>query len=267
MIIVASIMLLIGMLSLGFVSAQTRVPGVSVGDNFKYSFDFNMDVSDSSFLPPSFFEDLLEEVKNIDSVQATVTQISGSVVTMDTVLQFENGTQKSETTTFDVANGEDTTQEVNIGMFLIAANLNAGDNIYASGNGGTINETVTRSYPSGSREVNHQSIIMNYDVGQDELEGTGITEDLQLSNTQDTYWDKQTGALVEMSFSMVARSSIINANIDFNVQIVDSSVFVVPEFPATTALIVLALGISTLVVVFHYKQGGAKSSSFSFKPQ
>ena len=267
MIIVASIILLIGMSFLGFVSAQTREPGVSIGDSFKYSFEFNVDVSDSSFVPPSLFEDLMEEVKNIDSVQATVTQISGSVVTMQTVIQFENGTQQSETTTFDVANGEDSTQEANIGMFLIAANLNAGDNIYASGKGGAINETVTRSYPSGSREVNHQSIVLNYDVGLDELDGTGITEGLQQSNMQDTYWDKQTGALVEMTFNMVTRSSVINADIDLNVQLVDSSVFVVPEFPASSILVVLALGVSTLVVVFRYKKGNAMSSRFSFKPQ
>ena len=60
---------------------------------------------------------------------------------------------------------------------------------------------------------------------------------------------------------------MINADIDLNVQLVDSSVFVVPEFPATVILVVLALGVSTLVVVFRYKKVNAESSSFSFKPQ
>jgi hypothetical protein len=233
-------------------SAQTRVPGVSVGDSFKYSFDFSINVSNSSFTLPSLVEGLLAEVENIDSVQATVTQISGSTVTMQTAMQFKNGTEQTATSTFNVANGQDTTEESAIGMFLISANLNAGDQIYESGSRGTINETITKAYPSGSRQVNHQNIIMNYDVSQEELEGTGITNALQQTNTQNTYWDKQTGALVEMSYSMTTRSEQINADIALNVELIESSTFTVPEFPAAFLFVVLALAVSAFAVTVRY---------------
>ncbi len=255
---------MIGASLLSIAAAQTRVPGVSVGDSFKYTFDFNINVTNSSLnFPSSLFEGLMAQVENIDSVQANVTQVSGTVVTMQTALQFKNGTQQTATSSFDVATGQDTSQEGSIATFLIAANLNAGDQIYTSGSSGTINETITKNYASGSRQVNHQNIVMNYDVSQDELQGTGITVALQQTNTQDSYWDKQTGALVEMSYSMVTRSTQVNATITLNVQLVDSNVFTVteqsiPEFPSATLFVVLALAISAFAVAVRHKRVTAK---------
>ena len=263
-----SLVILIGISMLCFASAQTRVPGVSVGDRFKYSVNFSMNASNSSITLTNLIEGLLSQVENIDSVQANVTQVAGSKVTMQAVMQFKNGTQQSTTSTFDVANGQDTAQEGTIGLLLIAANLNAGDQIYTTGSGGTINETVTRTFPSGSRQVNHQNIVMNYDVSPEELQGTGITTALQQSNTEDTYWDKQTGALVEMSYNMTTRSQQVNADISLHVQLIESNVFAVsqdsvPEFPAITLFAILALAVLVFAVAIRYKGISAKSVSLS----
>ncbi len=264
-IVTTAIIVMIGISLLATASAQTRVPGVSVGDSFKYSFDFNMNVSNSSFTLPSLIEGLLAQVENIDSVQTTVTEVSGSKVTMETTIQFKNGTQQSATSTFDVASGQNTSQEGTFGMLLIASNLNAGDQIYTTGSSGTINETITKPYPSGSRQVNHQNVVMNYEVSQQELEGTGITEAIRQSNTQDTYWDKQTGALVQMSYNMTTRSEQIDADLALNVQLVQSSAFAIPEFPITTLIVILALFASAFIVAFRYRQVKTKNLG-SFMP-
>ena len=83
--------------------------------------------------------------------------------------QFKNGTQQSDTGTTDVSTGQG-----NLTMFLIAANLNPNDQIYQGNNNEKINETITRTYPSGDRQVNHENITMNYNVTQEELTSFGI---------------------------------------------------------------------------------------------
>lgn len=252
-VIAVSLLVLWVGISFGIASAQTRLPGVSVGDSFKYTFDFDINVGDLGFGLPSLLEGLIAQVKSIDSVQMTVTQVSGSLVTMQTVMQFKNGTQQSSSISVDVASGADTANEGITDTFLIASNLNSGDAIYAGGNGGEINETVTRTYNSESRQLNHQSIVTNFNVTPEELQGTGLTYALQQSNTQDTYWDKQTGALVEMSFNMESTSQQINADISLNVRLVESNVITIPEFPVTILLVALAFAVAASAICIRYK--------------
>jgi hypothetical protein len=248
-IVAFSVMLMIGIpLFFGTTSAQNRMPGVSVGDSFKYTFDSNLNLGDSSFDLPSLLEGLQSEAQNIDFAQATVIQVSGSTVTMQTTIQYKNGTQQSDTGSIDVATGQDTTQKQSINMLLIAANLNPGDQIYSDGISGTINDTVTKTYPSGNRQVNHQNIVMNYNVSQEELADFGITTPLQQTNTQDLYWDKQTGALTEMTYKMVTKSTQINADISINVALTESNTFTIPEYPITPLLAVLVLVISAITI-------------------
>ncbi len=246
--------------SLGsFAAAQTRVPGVSVGDSFKYSFELNMNVSDSQLSLPSLLEGILSEAENINWVSFTVTQVSGTKVTLQTTMQFKNGTQQTGTNqVVDVATGQDATNQESLAMFLIAANLNAGDQIYTQSSTGTINETIQKTYPSGTRELNHQSITQNYNVSQDELTGFNISGSLQQSNTENIYWDKQTGALEEMSYTMTTRSQQINADISLNINLLESNVYTIPEFPATTAAIFTLLIALTAAIIIERRHHNTK---------
>ena len=225
------------------VLAQTRTPGVSVGDTFKYTYTLNSNLGNSQNILPSFFQALMQEAQSFDWAQVTVTSVSGNEVTAKMVFQFKNGTQQTSTGVTDVATGEG-----NLTTFLIASNLGVNDQIYQDGATGTINETTTRTYPQGSRQVNHQSIINNYNVSQEELSGFNFTGPLQQSNTQDTYWDKQTGSLVEMSYQMTTRSALINADISVDVALINSSVYIVPEYPVWT-FAVIAFAVSTIVTI------------------
>jgi hypothetical protein len=206
----------------------------------------NLTVSDSDLLLPTLFQQLTEEAKAIDWTQITITSISGSSVTAQILTQFKNGTQQSGTGVTDVATGEG-----NLTMFLISANLNPQDQIYSNNNAGIINETIAITYPSTERQVNHQEITMYYDVTQEELSGFNITGPLEQTNTQNIYWDKQTGSLVEMSYDMTTRSEEINADISVKVKLIESNVYTVPEFP--TMLIVIAIVVLTSMVAVKYR--------------
>ena len=185
----------------------------------------------------------MEQAKAIDWVQITITDVSGSSVTSQTVMQFKNGTQQSSTSATNVATGQG-----NLTMFLVAANLNTNDQIYVGNNNEIINETITRTYPSGQREVNHELIIMEYNVSQEELTGFNILGSLQQNNSQDIYWDKQSGSLVEMSYKMVTRSEQVNATISVNVELVESSLYTIPEFPSII-VVIIALVTSTFAIM------------------
>ncbi len=187
----------------------------------------------------------MELAESIDSLQITITDVTGSSVTSQMVMQFKNGTQQSSTGVTDVATGQG-----NMTTFLIASNLNPGDQILEGSNNEKINETITRTYSSGAREVNHESIIMEYNVTQEELTDFNIEGPLQQTNTQDTYWDKQTGALVEMSYKMVTRSEQVNADISVDVALVESSFTAIPEYPAIIIVLVslIASSIASLKI-------------------
>jgi hypothetical protein len=90
--------------------------------------------------------------------------------------------------------------------------------------------------------------MMNYDVTQEELSGFGITGPLNQTNAQDTYWDKQSGMLVEMSYVMQTRSEQVNADLSVDVVLVDSAVSTIPEYP-TIVLVLAALAVSIVAVI------------------
>jgi hypothetical protein len=233
--------------------AQTSVSGVEVGNTFKYTYTFDMNVSGSLGTIPELIQTIVDQAKDIDWAQITITGVSGSSVTAQMITQFKNGTQQTDTARTDVSTGQG-----NLTMFLIASNLNPNDQIYPGNNSGKINETRTRTYPSGTRQVNHESVTMNYDVSQEELSDFNITGPLQQTNSQDTYWDKQLGSLVEMSYKMTTRSEQINADISINIALVESNVYTVPEYP-TTMLVILLITLITSVAIIKIRYSLTKT--------
>ena len=252
-----TLLFLLAISSVSGILAQTRSPGVTVGDSYKYTYSLNLTMSDSDFLLPTLFEQLTQEAKAIDWTQITITSISGSSVTAQILTQFKNGTQQSGTGVTDVATGDG-----NLTMFLISANLNPQDQIFSGNSADVINETITITYPSTERQVNHQEITMHYDVTQEELSGFNITGPLQQTNTQNIYWDKQTGSLVEMSYNMTTRSEQINADISVKVKLIESNVYTVPEFPAMIMVIAIVVLTTMVVAKFRSKLRARPAPSF-----
>jgi hypothetical protein len=243
--VLSVLVIVVLLMSLSGAYAQTRMPGVSVGDTFKYTYTFDMTTSDgqSESLLPEFLQALIDQTKNIDSTQITITDVTGSSVTLQNVMIFKNGTQETNTGTIDVSTGQG-----NLTLSLIAANLTSNDPIYLDNSDSIINETITQTNALGTRQVNHQNIIMNYFVTQEELSGFSITGPLNQTNSQNTYWDKLTGMLVEMSYVMQTKSDQVNADITVDVVMVDSSVQPIPELP-TAAILLVFLVASTFAIL------------------
>jgi hypothetical protein len=231
-------LILICIASLGLVSCQSRQPGVIAGDTFKYTFNFEINETSSQLDLSNLFDSLTTIVRDIDWIQVRITQVFGTTVTAQTTIQFKNGTQQSNTQTADVVAGEG-----ELSMFLIAANLGPNDKIYTNADA-VINSTETRTYTSGTREVNCQTINMSFTVSQEELADFNITGPLEMSNLQQTYWDKQTGALVEMSYSMVSRSELLNADICLDVELIETSLYAIPEYSGLTYLVIILVASS-----------------------
>jgi hypothetical protein len=233
---------------LGAANAQTYTPGVTDGNSFKYQYEIIAKVNSSQQVTvPTPFDALVEQAKTIDWIQMTVTAVSGSTVTAEMLTRYKAGTQQPYTGTVDVATGEG-----QLSQFLIAANLTANSPLHA-GSSEKINGTTTRTYTSGTRELNYQTIVSQYTIQPEDLSRYNITVPLQQVNTQQAYWDKITGALAELSYGMVSTSTQVNATLTLNLKLIESNVFAVPEYPTVIAVLLL-LTIPAVVAVKYRKK-------------
>ncbi len=230
------------------VSAQTRTVGVSVGNTFKYTFSFDLNVTNTNFSLPAMLEGVFEQAKSIEWAQISILQVSGVEVTAQMVMHFKNGTEQSDVETTNVETGQG-----NLTLFLVGSDLNANDPVYVGRDSMRINETVTRVYPAGARQVNHQSISSEFNMSDYGLEGFNLTT-FQQSNKEDVYWDKQLGVMVEMSYNMVTRSQAVNADITANIRLVESNVLTVPEFSSWAPLLLVLVIPLVAAIVFKFKK-------------
>jgi hypothetical protein len=144
--------------SFGNALAQTQEIGVKVGNEFFYH------VSESA-----------DGQSNNWTIGIKVNSVSGSLISVTDIEVFENGTRDAEYQyTYEVSNSS-------INPYFFFANLSVNDPVYVTEEGTiSVNKTINRSYASGNRETNY---IM-YDLTEENV----IIE---------TYFDKQTGVLVE----------------------------------------------------------------------
>ena len=238
------------LLPLNCTSAQTRTVGVNAGDTFKYTYTLSYNMTNSSdFSLPSIFDALFEQAQSLEYAKMTILDVTGTNVTGQMVLHFKNGTEQTSVSTTDIENGQG-----NLTMFLIGSNLNQTDPVYIGQNEQTINETLVRSYPSGSRQLNHQRITTDYNVSEDELADFNLTAGFTQHNTQDIFWDRQLGVLVEMSYNMVTQSSILNADISMQVSLVESNALTIPEFPTYLPVLLVILVSGSVAAIYRRKR-------------
>jgi len=139
--------------------AQTQEVGVEVGNVFVY------DISESAYGQGNNW------TKGI-----SVDSISGSLIGVSDIDVFENGTSDSRYSN---------TYEVSLSTsnpYFFFPNLNVNDPVYVTEKGTIrVNKTINRNYASGNRETNY---IVYTDLKDEDV-------------TIETYFDKQTGVLVE----------------------------------------------------------------------
>jgi hypothetical protein len=147
--------------------------GVKVGDWIKYGqykVTWNGNGTEPSYVT---------EEQKADWTRWDVESVSGTTVTLNVTVHYNNGTQISQNMSADVAG----TQGMTGLRVLIASNLKAGDLMVNASGSPTINQTTTAIYAGASRDVNLVNVTSVYD---------------NQTTTVRIYWDQATGAMVEM---------------------------------------------------------------------
>ena len=173
-------LLLIGMSTLAFniqtvkVESTDRKVGVNVGYWIQYGISVTWESDDPDATTPQYVLDSQQLVFFSNVVQS----VSGTNITFDRIMYFQNGTEKSDTYWIDVDTGRGSSY-----LFFISANLSAGDIIYTGiGDVGEINETITRTYLGELVEINHHNSTVS-----------GASYFIYA----DIYWNRATGVLYE----------------------------------------------------------------------
>ena len=176
--------------SFGNTLAQTQEVGVKVGNEFFYH------ISES-----------VEGQTNNWTKGVRVNYISGLLISVIDIDVFENGTSDSKYIyTYKVSNST-------INPYFFFSNLNVGDPVYITEKGTIrVNTTINRRYASGNRETNY---ILYNDLTEEDV----IIE---------TYFDKQTGVLVE---SIQKRSS---TDYEIHATLTDTNVWTVTEYSSAS---------------------------------
>ena len=116
--------ILLSVMVMTSVVAQSRIVGVNVGDWFKYGdVTFSWNSTDPNATIPSGFETF-----NVtDWMKMTVTGVSDTNVTVQMIFHLKNGTEEAYDNIVDIDTGAG-----NMTMWVISANLNVNDTIYSA---------------------------------------------------------------------------------------------------------------------------------------
>ncbi len=218
----------------GLVFAQAGTVGVSEGDWFTYGFSFDYSSEDSEMEIPQDIP--FDYLGGGEVIRFDVLGVSGSNVTGQFSVSYENGTEEIVTGGVNVATGEG-----DFANWLISSGLDAGDYVYSSMMDEMINETVMLQTETGMIETSH----IEYSIG----EPVGDTYYMFGVNM---YWDRQTGVMIEMSFEseIMLMGNLTTASGGW--KLTGSNITTIPEFsaPALIATFVVA----TVAVVAIKKQ-------------
>ena len=203
--------------------AQTQV-GVSVGDMFTYDC-LLLGTRDES----SGWELWMPE-RNQSRWEVMVTQVAGTRVTFQLKILLANGTEENLPSQFvDLFSGGSNGPNY---MFMVSSNLNVSDRVFVGGGVDYIvNETVARDYEGEERVTNRINFASAFDY-------------------RDAYNDKTTGALVELTATHRDLAGT------FSLRLIDSSVWIVPEFSPAAILCIMVL--SGLCIVALLRRKNAK---------
>lgn len=185
---------LVALLCLGMAMqtyAQTRVLGVAGGDELIYDVKSYWTSQDPSATVPAE----LSVMNETDNFTIKITIVSDPNVTTTQLWNFVNETQQPYLVSWNVETGE-SYHMISPFEGIVGANLAAGDMLHPLGNDTiTINQTTTRSYASGDREIN----VVEIESPIIESSNNGTTQETIGNRRIAFYLDKETGVLVESS--------------------------------------------------------------------
>ncbi len=167
------ILVLSMVLPAGLANATTYAAGVFVGERFTYGdYQSSWNTTGSPF---SAFE-------NVNTTTLLVTNVSSPVVAASVTFNFTDGSSPRTS----VLRGDLSTGDGDLGIFIIAGGLVAGDNISSSASTPTINGTVSRLFAGFYRTANFYDGTLS--------DSSGSLHELLL-------WDRPAGVLLEAWFN------------------------------------------------------------------
>ena len=135
----------------------------------------------------------------------TVTGISGTKVTLNTVWELLNGTQFASPQTIDISNGNRT--DANGFWALYPSNLNKGNLLSPKGfDKQVVNDTQPQSYADSTRLRNFWHIAEEF---QDTRDPTGNTMRVEYDAV---YFDRQTGMLCRLENHTILQQPDVRPN-------------------------------------------------------
>jgi hypothetical protein len=233
LIFVSFSVLFLAIFFIQFGFGQVRTAGVSEGDWFKYGFTFDWDYELDTTPEDFIFADFLQG----DWVTLAIQDVTGTNVTGQFTIHFENGTEKLLTGSVDLTTGEG-----DLRNWLISANLDANEALYASESDEIINETITQAYPWGSIETNHLEYSFNFTEGED-----------YSFLCLDLFWDRQIGVLTEMSFEAEVQQNGTLMDGSASWMLTESNLEHIPEF-TQTAFILILVSLPLLISILKIKE-------------
>lgn len=228
--------LLLGTLSSAFGEMMTSNVGVTRGDVFRYGYTCYFNSNDPNAVPPAAFS----AINQTDYFMINVTGVSGSSVNFETMMRGLNGSISLGVCSMNVGTGMTSisgysgpTQDSN--FYFMARNVGMMGRMFPSAaSSPTINDTVMMPYAGGSRLTNN--LI------------TSTTANGMTVNS-DYYFDQATGMMVEWREENIQTNGTLQTNSTQMMKITSSSVWVIPEFPASTVLPVFIVGTVSVLVV------------------
>ena len=161
--------------------------GIHVGDTFTYKLTGVSNMTSPDAVTPDGFS----IYNNTKDYVVTVTGISGTKVTLNTVWELSNGTQIVSPQTIDISNGNRT--DANGFWALYPSDLNKNDLISPKGfDKQIVNDTQPQSYADSTRLRNFWRIAEAF---QDTRDPTGNTMRVEYDYV---YFDRQTGMLAQL---------------------------------------------------------------------
>jgi hypothetical protein len=213
--------------------SQDLTAGVSVGDTFTYEGTWFHNVISGGTTVPNQLVDY-QFWSETDSVTRTVIDVTGTMVTFENEYHFSNGTSSTDTVV------EDVTSPGWVHL-CVGANMEPGDTFYYDEtylvDYLSFNSTVMIDYETDSREtLYHQSTTAAW--------ATVIRQ----------YWfDKETGILVKAQLDAEYNLEDQNSTSGTLVELVGSSVWVIPEFPIGTVMLAVFVAVTACVGIYRRK--------------
>jgi hypothetical protein len=213
--------------------SQDLTAGVSVGDTFTYEGTWFHNVISGGTTVPNQLVDY-QFWSETDSVTRTVIDVTGTMVTFENEYHFSNGTSSTDTVV------EDVTSPGWVHL-CVGANMEPGDTFYYDEtylvDYLSFNSTVMIDYETDSREtLYHQSTTAAW--------ATVIRQ----------YWfDKETGILVKAQLDAEYNFEDQNSTSGTLVELVGSSVWVIPEFSIGTVMLAVFVAVTACVGIYRRK--------------